>query len=49
MKIKIDNLEFEFLPEDLRHFKVNTAQQLHNFIDEVRALEKNPIGFKKEK
>ena len=36
--------EFEFLPEDLRHFNIGSAKDLANFIEKLRV--NKMIGFK---
>lgn len=47
MRIKVENAEFDFLPEDLRHFNLNNAKDVANFINTLKkdkAL--GPLGFK---
>ena len=47
MRIKLKDAEFEFLPEDLRHFKINDSADLAKFIKTLEV--KKVMGFKPEK
>ena len=48
MKIRTNKgMEFEFFVEELRHFKLNNAKDVREFINEIES--NSSIGFKKKR